>query len=148
MQMQNRKATANDVGLIIDIWEKSVIATHHFLSDEDRQEIKKEIPLYLPEVDVRLWYVAGACIGFSGIHRGHLEMLFLDPSQIGLGYGRQIMQSLIREFHVRTVDVNKQNENAVRFYLKSGFAVVSEDATDSAGRPYSILHLKYDENRT
>ncbi|MDR9854697.1 GNAT family N-acetyltransferase [Paenibacillus sp. VCA1] len=141
--MQNRKATANDVSLIIDIWERSVMATHHFLSVEDRQEIRKEIPLYLPHVDVRLWYANGACIGFSGINNNHLEMLFLDPGKIGQGYGRQILHSLIRDFHIQTIDVNKQNGNAVRFYLKSGFKVIREDATDSAGRPYPILHLKY-----
>lgn len=143
--MKNRKATANDFDAILNLWEASVTATHHFLDPNDKQEFKKEIPLYLPELDVRLWYAEDALIGFSAINKNHLEMLFLDPNEIGKGYGQQIIQSLINDFGITTVDVNKQNENATRFYLKSGFAIVSEDLTDATGRPYPILHLKYKE---
>lgn len=53
-----------------------------------------------------------------------------------------MMQSLIHDFGVTTVDVNKDNENAMMFYMKSGFSIVSESLTDDAGRPYPILHLQ------
>lgn len=81
-------------------------------------------------------------IGFSAINQNHLEALFLDPAKIGQGFGKQMMQSLIHDFGVTTVDVNKDNENAMMFYMKSGFSIVSESLTDDAGRPYPILHLK------
>ncbi|GAY30020.1 GNAT family N-acetyltransferase, partial [Prevotella sp. MGM2] len=40
--------------------------------------------------------------------------------------------------------VNEQNTGAVDFYLRMGFVVVGCDATDSAGRPFPVLHLKKD----
>ncbi|KEK24026.1 GNAT family N-acetyltransferase [Bacillus gaemokensis] len=140
--MQNRKATTNDYNIILNLWEKSVTATHSFLSFDDKQEIKREIPLYFPHLDVRIWYVENSLIGFSAINQNHLEMLFLDPNEIGKGYGKQIIQLLINNFGVKTVDVNKDNENAKKFYLKNGFSIVSEQPTDDSGRPYPILHLK------
>ncbi|MFD0872307.1 Uncharacterized N-acetyltransferase YjaB [Chlamydia abortus] len=141
--MHNRKATTNDYAAILNLWEQSVAATHHFVSFNDIQDMKIEIPSYFPHLDVRLWYAESSLIGFSATNGYHLEMLFLDPGQIGKGYGKQIIRSLIHDYGVTSVDVNKQNENAVMFYLKSGFSMVSEDATDSAGRPYPILHLQY-----
>ncbi|MGN4124907.1 GNAT family N-acetyltransferase [Lysinibacillus sphaericus] len=140
--MQNRKATSSDYDIILKLWEKSVSATHDFLSLEDLQEIKKEIPSYLPHLDVRLWLINKSLIGFSAINNNHLEMLFLDPTKTGKGYGKQIIQLIIKNFNVKTVDVNKDNENAKSFYLKNGFSIVSEEQTDGSGRPYPILHLE------
>lgn len=48
----------------------------------------------------------------------------------------------IRDFDVRSVDVNKDNDNAKIFYLKDGFTIVSEELTDNSGRHYPILHLE------
>ncbi|MDD9269640.1 GNAT family N-acetyltransferase [Paenibacillus sp. GCM10023248] len=145
--IQNRKATDNDYDIIINLWERSVMATHHFLNFKDKEEIKKELPMYFPHLDVRLWYIEDSIIGFTAINENHLEALFLDPDKIGKGYGKQIMQICINGFGITSVDVNKQNENATRFYLKSGFGIIGEDLTDGAGRPYPILHLKYNEQQ-
>ncbi len=140
--MEIRRARENDYSSILSLWERSVIATHHFLKAEDLQDIKKEIPLYLPVLDVRLWYSEDSFIGFSATNHHHLEMLFLDPDKTRKGFGTAILTRLIRDFGVTSVDVNKDNENAKRFYLKHGFSIFGEDLTDSAGRPYPILHLK------
>ncbi|GAV16084.1 GNAT family N-acetyltransferase [Paenibacillus sp. NAIST15-1] len=140
--MKNRKATVNDHELILNLWDRSVTATHHFLKLEDKLEIRKEIPFYFPHLDVRLWFVEGSFVGFSGTNENHLEMLFLDPDEIGKGYGTQIIQLLIKEFGVNSVDVNTDNERAKMYYLKNGFSIVDGSQTDSSGRPYPILHLK------
>ena len=140
--MQNRKATSNDYDVILKLWETSVLASHNFLSSEDFQEMKNKIPSYLPHPDVRLWYMEDLIIGFSSIRDNHLEMLFLDPKEVGQGYGKEIIQVLINEFGVKTVDVYKDNKNAKLFYLKNGFLIVREELTDGFGRPYPVLHLK------
>ncbi|PTH94656.1 GNAT family N-acetyltransferase, partial [Staphylococcus shinii] len=40
------------------------------------------------------------------------------------------------------VDVNKDNYNAVNFYIKNGFKKYKESQKDQQGRDYPILHLK------
>lgn len=50
-------------------------------------------------------------------------MLFLNPHEIGKGYGKQIIQQLIQNFDVQSVDVNKDNEYAKIFYVKNGFSI-------------------------
>ncbi|KPN96330.1 GNAT family N-acetyltransferase [Lysinibacillus sp. ZYM-1] len=140
--MQMRQATSHDYEDILNLWEQSVLATHDFLKLEDLQAIKKEIPAYFPHLDVQLWYLDTAFIGFSAYHNHHLEMLFLDPREIGKGYGKQIIQQLIQNFDIQSVDVNKDNEQAKIFYLKNGFSIVSESPTDGQGRLYPILHLQ------
>lgn len=75
------------------------------------------------------------------INEHHLEMLFLNPDKIGIGYGRTIISALIKDFNIKTVDVNKNNEKATNFYNRNGFRVISQSELDSSGRPYPILHL-------
>lgn len=144
--MQNKQATAQDYGMILDLWEQSVSATHHFLKEGDIDAIRQEIPPYFPHLDVRLWYKDQTLTGFSGTGGSHLEMLFLHPDWIGKGCGKEILHQLVQEFGVTSVDVNKDNFRAARFYMNYGFETVDESPTDSAGRPYPILHLKLRED--
>ncbi len=41
-----RKANQKDYDTILNIWEESVLATHHFLRDTDREEFKKKYLIF------------------------------------------------------------------------------------------------------
>lgn len=53
-------------------------------------------------------------------------MLFIDPKHFNKGYGTIILQSLIQEDKIQYVDVNKDNQHALKFYIKNGFKAYSE----------------------
>jgi len=69
-------------------------------------------------------------------------MLFIDPKHFNKGYGTIILQSLIQEDKIQYVDVNKDNQHALKFYIKNGFKAYIESQKDNQGRDYTILHLK------
>lgn len=127
--------------ILSDIWERSVRATHHFLTEEEIAEIKESlIPRYFP--DVRLYAAVddGHFTGFVGLSGETIEMLFVDGDLIGRGYGSLLIEFAVGE-GARRVDVNEQNPTALAFYRRKGFDVVSRDEYDDAGRPFPILHL-------
>ncbi|EAF5656720.1 GNAT family N-acetyltransferase [Listeria innocua] len=142
MILINKRAEKQDYQTILAIWERSVIATHDFLTAEDRQFYKEQIPLFLDNVELFLWFSGEEVVGFSGTSERELDMLFLDPVATGNGYGSQILGWLIENRRINLVDVNEQNENATRFYLKHGFVVSSRSDSDGFGKPYPILHLQ------
>lgn len=121
MTLIRRKIGQKDYHKVLDIWEKSVISTHDFLKEKDRLELKTEIPNYLNYVEAYFWCDEDEIIGFSGTNDQNLEMLFIDPKYFRKGYGTKILQTLIHEDKVRYVEVNKDNNNAVKFYQKNGF---------------------------
>ncbi|MBC2124310.1 GNAT family N-acetyltransferase [Listeria innocua] len=146
MILINKRAEKQDYQKILAIWEKSVIVTHDFLTAEDRQFYKEQIPLFLDNVELFLWFDGEQVVGFSGTSERELDMLFLDPVATGNGYGSQILGWLIENKQINLVDVNEQNENATRFYLKHGFVVSSRSDLDGFGKPYPILHLQLKES--
>lgn len=136
------KAANSDYGTILNLWEQSVNETHKFLKQEDKESIKKEVYSYLDKTNLLMWYREKELIGFSGHSNKHLEMLFLYPNKMHQGYGTKIIKILINNFKITSVDVNKQNLQALNFYMKNGFKIISECATDDMGRPYPILKLQ------
>lgn len=140
--LNNQLATRLDDTLILDIWERSVIATHLFLQSEDIAFYKEKIPDFFDLVELRIWFHNNQPIGFSGTTDQTLEILFLDPKHIGNGFGHEILIWLIAQKNITKVDVNEQNEAAKAFYLNHGFKVMTKSAQDGFDKPYPILHLE------
>jgi putative acetyltransferase len=128
---------------IVDVWEASVRATHHFLSEEHIQFFKPLIPQYLGSV--QLYCVRNeedSIQGFLGVAEGNIEMLFLHPLSIGKGIGKRLLQFAMQNLKAIKVDVNEQNEQAVGFYKRNGFKIVSRSEKDGLGMPFPILHME------
>ena len=132
-----------EYGKLVEIWESSVKATHHFLTEDEIQFFKKLIleNNYLDHVDLFcIRNEENVILGFSGISGNKLEMLFLDPAVRGLGLGKLLLIHAI-DHHVTEVDVNEQNSEGVTFYKHFGFETISRSPLDGAGKPFPILHM-------
>lgn len=138
--------TAVEDAALIQLWERSVRASHSFLKETDLLEIKTRLPNYFRQVDLKGWYLEDTLIGFSGRYEDSLEMLFLDPSVFGQGLGKEILARLIKEDGICKVEVNEQNEGARVFYQKQGFQQIGRSETDGEGRPYPLLQLVLTNN--
>lgn len=130
---------------IIEVWESSVRATHHFLSEEDIQYFKPLIlNQYLDAVSLFCTKDAnGRITGFAGIADNKIEMLFVHADERGKSYGQTLLRHAMSNFDALKVDVNEQNEQAVGFYKHMGFEVISRSPLDSLGKPFPLLHMQY-----
>jgi putative acetyltransferase len=130
---------------VTDVWEDSVRMTHHFLNEIDVVILRNAIlKTYLPVAE-NLFCVRNRerrIIAFMGIDGENIDMLFIHSSERGKGLGKRLIQFAIDKFHISTVDANEENEQAVGFYLKMGFEVISREEIDSTGKPHPILHMK------
>lgn len=136
-------AKESDYTELLQLWEASVRATHHFLDEEDIQFYK---PLVLeqcfPSVALYvIYHITGRIVAFMGLENDMLEMLFVHPAERKKGYGSLLVDFAVTQQHIRKVDVNEQNKEALGFYLHKGFQVVGRDEVDSTGKPFPILHL-------
>ena len=139
--MEIIRCTEEDYETLAGIWERSVMATHDFLKEEDFNEIKTAlIPDYFSNVDLYAISENGVYAGFIGLSPDSIEMLFIDSDRRDRGYGSALTE-FAKQHGATKVDVNEQNPSALNFYKAKGFRINGRDETDDAGRPYPILHL-------
>lgn len=129
---------------VVEVWESSVRATHHFLKEEDIAYFKPLIlNTYLDAVTLRCVRNENKkIVGFLGVAEQNLEMLFIDPDYRGKKIGKTLLEYSIGQMEVIKVDVNEQNEQAVGFYEHEGFEVIGRSELDGTGKPYPILHME------
>ena len=151
-EIQNRTPLLD---ALVSVWEDSVRATHHFLSDEEILKIKTYVPQALSAVEnlVIAENTAGAILDgntltakqegtFMGVENHRLEMLFLASSVRGHGLGRQLMQYGDKHYGITELTVNEQNPQAVAFYEHLGFTIYKRTDHDEEGNPYPLLYMK------
>ena len=131
------------IGELLKIWEASVRASHHFLTEDDICHLTPQAEGALRFIDTLLIaYETENPVGFMGIQAQKIEMLFLSPACFGQGLGKRLVRLAFDKWDVRYVDVNEQNEGARGFYERMGFKVFKRNELDSEGNPFPILEME------
>lgn len=141
-----RPAVPVDLPVMLALWERSVRATHSFLTEEDIADLRPHVSQGFESTAVD-WFVASdesdQVMGFLAYTPGCIEGLFIDPPYHRRGLGGLLVahaQALARG--PLRLDVNEGNSGAIDFYQSQGFAVVGRSATDGEGRPFPVLHME------
>ena len=129
---------------LVAIWEKSVRATHQFLTQAEIERIKNYVPQAIQAVQhlIIAFIDTREPVGFMGIENNRLEMLFILPEFCGQGIGRAFVEYGIKNYNLQNLTVNEQNTQAVGFYKHLGFKTYKRTDIDEQGAPYPLLYMK------
>src|SRR5262245_55894291 len=145
--MKIRRPEDGELDLLLNIWLRSVRATHRFLTDPDVQALLPVVRDHaLPEMR-ELWVLCtedSEPIGFMGLSDDSVDALFIAPEHLRRGGGRMLIEHARRLKGSLRVDVNEQNPEAIRFYAATGFQVIGRSAVDGDGRPFPLIHMRSD----
>ncbi len=144
MIIEGKKRTPALIDQLTEVWEKSVKATHLFLSGKEIEEIKKYVPQALQGI-AHLVIVENENrepVAFMGVENQKLEMLFLAPEERGKGLGKILLQYGIEHYAIKELTVNEQNPSAKGFYEHMGFRVYKKTDVDEQGNPYPLLYMR------
>lgn len=144
MNIYELQQRTNKLPILLEIWEDSVRATHHFLSDAEVNQIKEYVPqaltgvkhLIIAEDETKI------PVAFMGIQDHRLEMLFISSKERGKGIGKHLLRYGIENYELKEVTVNEQNPQAVGFYEHMGFTTYKRTDHDEEGNPYPLLYMK------
>ena len=129
---------------LTELWERSVKATHDFLSADEIAAIEEYVPQALSGVPVLV--VARneqqVMTAFLGLDGGRIEMLFVSPDERGKGIGKALIQQAVERYGAWEVTVNEQNPQAVGFYEHMGFVTYKRTDRDEQGGPYPLLYMR------
>ena len=140
-----RRATPHDRDLLLEVWSRSVRATHGFVSRDDLEEMTPQVREYLASDTTEFWVAlddSAGLMGFMGLSGNKMESLFLAPEFHRRGVGRQMVRHAHELCDELCVDVNEQNTLARVFYEACGFVVEGRSERDDQGRLYPLLHMR------
>lgn len=131
------------LGKLLQVWDASVRASHHFLKEADIVRLTPQAEGALRHIQT-LWIIKDDFepIGFMGVQDRKIEMLFLHPDYFRKGLGKTLVNRAFDELDVEFVDVNEPNPEALKFYGRMGFKVFKRNEFDSEDNPFPILELK------
>lgn len=132
------------ISILLEVWEKSVRATHLFLPESEIFNIKEK---FLPDALKNISHLVIAQdndkpVAFMGIDGQKLEMLFVTPEERGKGIGKKLIEYGIKNFSINELAVNEQNPQAKGFYEHLGFVTYKRSEIDEQGNPYPILYMR------
>ncbi len=90
--MTIREAIPADHPTLLDIWLRSVRATHAFLTEDDIQALYPLVrDIALPALELWVLCESDVAVGFMGLAGAKVEALFLEPQFTGRGGGRRLL---------------------------------------------------------
>lgn len=137
-----REYSAADTETVLNIWLTASIKAHNFIAPEFwESQVGNMRDIYLPASQTYVFQIDGQVRGFYSLYEGILAAIFVCPEHQGIGIGKQLMQHAKLECPNLSLNVYKENQATIEFYLSQGFSIVSEQADEHTGHQEYTMHL-------
>ena len=121
-----RKLQKTDINRVADIWLKTNLKAHYFISEQywtNNYAVVKEM---LPQAEVYVYEDDKIIQGFVGINDEYIEGIFVSDEMQSHGIGK-ILLDYIKDKKVRLhLNVYQKNVRAISFYQREGFSIQGE----------------------
>ena len=129
-----RKLNEADIDKVMDIWMKSTIKAHDFISKEYWQNNYNTVKeVYIPMSETFVYKDVQGIKGFiSVINTEFIGALFVDIDFQGNGIGKQLIDYAVSKYGKLQLAVYKENKKSVEFYINRGFKIIEEQINDDS----------------
>lgn len=122
-----REYKPDDIEQLLDVWYRASKVAHPFLTEEFLESEKIQIQyMYIDQTETWIYEAGKTLIGFVSMIENDVAALFVDPDEHRKGIGRLLLDHVINNRNLLTVDVFKENRIGINFYKKYGFEFVKE----------------------
>ncbi len=129
-----RKFQINDIDKVMEIWLASNLDAHSFVKSDYWISNAESVREQLLEAEIYIFEQKNKILGFVGMQENYLAGIFVDKAFRSRGIGKHLIDC-VKNNHINiSLNVYKDNSSAVKFYMREGFTIISEqrdDATDS-----------------
>ena len=121
-----RKLQKADINRVADIWLKTNLKAHFFISEQywiSNYEFVKEL---LPQAEVYVYEDDKMIQGFIGINDEYIEGIFVSDEMQSRGIGKISLDYIKDKKDRLQLKVYQKNVRAMSFYQREGFTIQSE----------------------
>jgi len=130
----------SDMEDVLELWLEASAGAHDFVGREFwESKVDDMRNRYLPAAETHVFVQGGRVRGFVSLQGDTLAALFVSPAFQGRGLGRRLMDRVKRLRDRLELTVYRENQRAVRFYRRCGFAVVGERTDPHTGHAEVLM---------
>ena len=116
-----------DAASVMELWLKSNLEAHDFISGQYWREQFDFVKAALPQAEVFVWEAAdsGEILGFLGLSGDYIAGIFVESRARSCGIGKRLLEYAKEHRERLNLHVYQKNERAVRFYQREGVRISS-----------------------
>ena len=135
-----RKMQNIDINRVADIWLKTNLKAHYFISEQywkSNYELVKEM---MSQAEVYVYEDDKMIQGFVGISNEYIEGIFVPDEMQSCGIGKLLLDYIKNKKIRLRLNVYQKNARAISFYQREGFIIQCEGLDEATGeKEYTML---------
>ncbi|WP_078411274.1 GNAT family N-acetyltransferase [Priestia abyssalis] len=141
--MKIRLSKKIEIDKMIDIWYRGSLIAHDFIDKNYWKSQQKEMKeKYFPISENYVICNEKEVLGFISMVDNYLAALFIDIKHQGKGYGKELLNFIKERRENIQLKVYKKNDEAVNFYLRSGFVKKEELLDEQTAEDEFLMEWK------
>ena len=135
-----RKLLNEDVDRVADIWLKTNLKAHYFISNQywkSNYELVKEM---MSQYEVYVFEADKMIQGFVGLNDEYIEGIFVSEEMQSCGIGKLLLDYIKGKKVSLRLNVYQKNARAISFYQREAFIIQCEGLDEATGeKEYTML---------
>lgn len=134
-----RKLLNRDIDRVADIWLKTNLKAHYFISNQywkSNYELVKEM---LSQSEVYVFEADKMIQGFVGLNDEYIEGIFVRDEMQSQGIGKLLLNFVKEKKTKLYLNVYQKNTRAIHFYQREGFEIQREGLDEVTGEKDYVM---------
>ena len=134
-----RKLLNGDIDRIADIWLKTNLKAHYFISNQywkSNYELVKEM---MSQYEVYVFEADKMIQGFVGLNAEYIEGIFVSGEIQSQGIAKLLLNFVKDRRSKLSLNVYQKNTKAIDFYQREGFTIQCEGLDEATGEKDYVM---------
>ena len=128
-----------DINKVADIWLKTNLETHDFISGQYWTSHYEAVKKMLPQAEVYVYEDNKIIQGFVGVRDEYIEGIFVSGKMQSHGIGKALLDYIKDKKARLQLNVYQKNIRAMSFYQREGFTIQSEQLDEFTGEKEYVM---------
>lgn len=134
-----RRLQKVDINRVADIWLKTNLEAHDFISEQYWIGNYEAVKKMLPQAEVYVYEDNKIIQGFVGVQDEYIEGIFVSSKMQSHGIGKALLDYIKNKKVRLQLSVYQKNSRAMSFYQREGFTIQSERLDEFTGEKEYVM---------
>ena len=136
-----RELRKTDINRVADIWLKTNLKAHSFISEQYWTSNYERVKEMLPQAEVYVYEDDKMIQGFVGLNAEDIEGIFVSDEMQSCGIGKLLLDYIKDKKVSLRLNVYQKNARAISFYQREGFIIQCEGLDEATGeKEYTMAY--------